>query len=147
MASLKLNRWLKNLSMCVKKLKKTTLEVSLVNFDLYTQFLLWNHGSRATHQPSAANGNHTPGKSIVDCRLQDFFPLDPQCYSPREDCCCQLRVGRWLDFLIHFLIKEIVLKFRAIRLGEYWVKFQFLVPALKLIVQTYPFSNVNTVAR
>ncbi|EFX75592.1 hypothetical protein DAPPUDRAFT_250325 [Daphnia pulex] len=30
---------------------------------------------------------------------------------------------------------------KAIRLREYWVKFQFLVPAFKLIIQTYPFSN------
>ncbi|EFX66618.1 hypothetical protein DAPPUDRAFT_116165 [Daphnia pulex] len=49
------------------------------------------YGIMEVEPPSAANGNNTPGKSIVDCKLRNFIPLDPQCYSPTEDCCWQLR--------------------------------------------------------
>jgi hypothetical protein len=34
------------------------------------------YGIKEVEPPSAANGNHTSGKSIVDCRLRDFIPLN-----------------------------------------------------------------------
>jgi hypothetical protein len=45
LASQKLNRRLKNLAMCVNKLKENTLEVGLVNFYLYTLVMAMVHSS------------------------------------------------------------------------------------------------------